>query len=421
MSKLYIILGFKAGISGGQIYVYNKTKYLEKYGWKVTVIDPIDSQPIYIEYLQKFKKNIVKELNTKPYFLSKKQKNEVLNRLISLSGWNKEFDDVVVESNTIAFSLWGELLAKKLNAKHLALLIDAFFTDDMKYDHMDYLNFKLNRKELAGINVNSLKELFKGYRTLKEEEKYSLSFVCVNSVEDVEYKEQIDKNKYDYVIGSVGRLDKPFVPDMAKSVVDFANKYPDKKFLFLIVGGQASGDTTVITKFTDGITNLDVHITGLIYPIPRRLINVMDICIASSGSTYGSTKLGVKTICVTDTDVSPLGVRGYGLTKKPFKNNRVYFGKLTDLIEDVLFHQYCDKYIYEDTLDKVSENVEVYMKAHIDFMRLSQNESQLYFSTDKIKPKKFKHRIIFNLRKVMGNDKTEKILLFIKGLKNGRK
>lgn len=420
MSKLYIILGYKAGISGGQIYVYNKTKYLEKQGWTVSVIDPIVSQPIYIEYLRKFEKNIVEEINIKPYTVSKKERNRVLNKLIALSGWNDSFEKVVVESNTVTFSLWGEMLAKALNAKHMALIIDAFFTDEMRQNHMDFLSFKLDRKELAGISINSLKELFKGYRELKQEERYALSFICVNSVEDVEYKKEIQKSNYDFVIGSVGRLDKPFVPDMAESVAEFAKKFPDKKILFLIIGGQASGDTTVVTSKTDNIPNLDVEITGLIYPIPRKLIDIMDVNIGSSGSTYGSTKYGIKTIVVTDTCADPLGVRGYGLIKRPFSDNRTYFGTLTELIEDVLFNSYCEQFVYENTLTDAIENVDAYMKAQVDFLSLSENEEQLYFPTDKIK-QKFKHRIIFNLRKLIGAEKTENILSFIKGLKDGRK
>lgn len=421
MAKLYIILGFKAGISGGQIYVYNKTKYLEKTDWTVSVIDPISSQPIYIEHLSKFAENIVSELNISPYSLPKKERNKVLQKLIDYSGWNKDFEEVVVESNTIAFSLWGELLAKALNGKHLALLIDAFFTDAMRENHMEFLSFKLERKELAGININSLKKLFDGYRQLEESEKYYLSFVCVNSVEDVEYKKNIDRSKYDIVIGSVGRLDKPFVPDMAKSVAEFAKKFPEKKILFLLLGGQASGDTTVVTQHTDAIDNLEVEITGLIYPIPRKLIDIMDVCIASSGSTYGSVKQGIKTIVVTDTCSDPLGVRGYGLVKRPFVNNRTYFGTLTELIEEVVMGDYCQQFQYVNTLADVVENMEEYMQEQVNFLKLSENQKKEYFPTDKISPAKLKHKIILNIKKIIGKETTEKILTIIKGMKYGRK
>ena len=254
MSKLYIILGYKAGMSGGQIYVSNKANYLKNLGWKVSVIDNINTQPVFIKDLKMYENNIISELSFRPIRFSKKKRKRIILQILSLSGYNDDFEEVIIESNTITFSLWGELLAREINAKHVSILIDAFYTDEMRCGTMKYLDFKHKRRELAGINKNSLSELFEGYKTIKEDEKYYLSCACVNSVDkDTKYSKKIEKNKYDYVIGTVGRLNKPFVPGMVDAVVDFAKRHNDAKILFLVVGGQTSNDATIITDKTQRI------------------------------------------------------------------------------------------------------------------------------------------------------------------------
>lgn len=412
MKKLYIILGFKTGLSGGQIYVYNKTRYLEKQGWDVVVVDNISQGKIYIPYFYKFKDNSIQELRFKPDSFRKDQREKVVDKVLKCAGYSSNYTEVVIESNTIYFSLWGELIAKKIGAKHISMLIDAFFTESMKKGCMEYFNFKLERKELAGINKNSLNQLFDGYRELKDNERYCLRAVCTNSVENVEYPKEIDKSKYDYIIGSVGRLDKPFVPQMAEEIKKFCEKNNDKKILLILIGGAFDNkvERSVTDKFM-GIPNLQLEVTGLIFPIPLDLLNLLDVNIASSGSASVTARINIKTIVVDDTSVSPLGVVGYSVRGIPYIDYKGYDGSLCQLLEDVLLNNYCDKFDYVNIIPDI--NVDAILSKHIEFIENSSKINE-YFDVTHIKPVAMKERLYYFPIKLFGYENTKKVIKLIK-------
>ncbi len=379
MKKLYIMLGYKGGISGGQIYVRNKLNHMKSIGYDVTVIDNLRKQKVLIEDLLKFKNNTLPELRFFPSVYDSHKREKILKKLIKLSGFNNSYDEVVIESATINFSMWGELLAKKINAKHMALLIDTGFPKDMKTDDiMSYLDFKLKRGELATISKKAFLNLFNGYRDIEENEIKFLSFSCSNSVEDIKYKKVIKKSDYDFVIGSLGRVSKPYFPDMVDAVTEFAKKHSDKKILFLVIGGKANGDNSVVTKKTKEIKNLDTHITGLMYPVPKELFDLMDVCIASSGSVRASYLTGAKTIIMDDETKVALGVAGYSVKKFPYIENQAFFGSLVTLLEEVLVNGYCENFEFEK-LDFLEDyDIKEKLDCHVKLIESSNSEKEYY-------------------------------------------
>lgn len=414
MSKLYIILGFKSGLSGGQIYAYNKTRYMEKQGWDVSVIDYITDEKIYIPYFQKFKDNAIPELELKPGGFGKKKRNKTVDKILSIAGYRDEYDEVIIESNTTFFALWGELAARRIGAKHFAMIIDAFFTEEMKKGCMNFFEFKLKRKELAGINKNALPGLFEGYRQLNENEKYYLRAFCTNSVENIEYRKKINREDYDFVIGSVGRIDKPFVSQMTKELSVFCGRHTNKKFLIILAGGSFDKENEKnMAKTLSSISNADVEITGLIYPIPLELLKLMDVNIASSGSATVTVLEGIKTIAVLDTCADPLGVIGYSIKGRPYEDYREYYGKLNELLDEVLFNDYCSKYSYNTIVEK-NDPDEIFNK-HINFIENSSKKEE-YFETDKIKPQTLKQFIYVILSDLIGFPATKKMIKKIKGV-----
>ena len=145
----YIFLTFSmAGVTGAPSYVNNKVKWLLSNGWNVIVIDHYGrltlNGEIILENLIQFRNNRLLELFFPPSYFTQKQRKNIVDRLCSIIG-NDE--DYVIETNSTRLALWGELLAKRLHAKHLILLVGEHIHLQNERQ-FEYLNFKFKYLKL---------------------------------------------------------------------------------------------------------------------------------------------------------------------------------------------------------------------------------------------------------------------------------
>ena len=121
--KTYIFLTNSiGGISGGPIYVCNKLVYLIEQGWNVVVFDStgLTNAKVVVRELRRFEKNRLPELFYYPSWFNKWQRDKVIKYICDKIPNSEE---CIIESNSFILGAWGEILAKKLSAKHLLFSI----------------------------------------------------------------------------------------------------------------------------------------------------------------------------------------------------------------------------------------------------------------------------------------------------------
>lgn len=321
MHKLYIVLTQSIiNIGGAEIYARNKYSYLRNAGWDCLVVSTRQGN-IVIDDLKRFKTSIIKELRFGPYLYSPSQRKKLMKTLVSILPDTTIYDEVIVESHSLTLSLWGEMLSKEISAKHLAFLLEEHCDlDTQKYD---FLKFKHNRGELAGINRQSLKLLFRPYGELPDDKSYYLLAHCTNSVEEIPDSKWDKIPDAQYNIGSIGRLEKPYLQSVIKDITEFVDEHPDSTFNIFFIGGETNGSaiTNQIYSIFFNHRNVKVYITGFIYPIPLSLINRIDVFMSSAGSVRVSENAGRFTIAYDSNDLQPIGLYGYTTDNSLFRDS----------------------------------------------------------------------------------------------------
>ena len=398
MIKLdYIILTYTIMDMGGSIiYTRNKVEFLENSGWKVFVYSAHERGTVIVKDLEKFDEYIMIELKNPPYIFDDIELDRLTNSIIS----NITSETVIIESHTPVLSLWGELLADKLKAKHIIHSLTETY-DKIPGPMISFLDFKHKRRELAGITKNSLSLLFKGYKVLKENEKYCLNAVCTNVVEDVDNDRVDNIEKLDINIGSITRLEKRFVQVLVDEVIIFADKNKEKNIQLVFFGDSKSKNFTKnIYKKVRDIDNLNVIVTGFLYPIPRKIFELTDVFVSVAGSATITAREGIPTIAVDVMDSKPIGILGYDTSSSLYRDNDKY-----QSISEVLEKFFSSKKIDAQVLNINEFKLRDYNEEFLNHMKFIKNSDQT----------KIYYR--YNI-KLTNKDRIKKILVSIIKMRN---
>lgn len=364
-------------MGGAQMYVRNKVLYCRDEGWETLVIAGQGGK-VLIPELMEFNHTFY-ELNFPTYFYSMSVKKRILKELITLANIN-ESDEVIVESTGIANSTWGELLSSKIGAKHLFFLLQ----ERSKVNNtglQKFMRFKFERREIAGIKNRTLYDMFLPFFNIEESASYRLSAKCNNVVEDIDspLASKIDENKYDFIVGLISRLDKPFVQPTMTDFCAFAAKHSEKSFLFLVIGDAPTntGITQDLRNQIQQYDNIDMIVTGYLYPIPLCLIRKCDVYLASSGSSGVGAHSGVPTISFDGNDLKPIGIMGKTTKFALFREAGAPIPILEDLLNDILIKKKYEK--EEPSYSSLKPD----FKPHFDFIRTSEIK-KVYFDVNSI-------------------------------------
>lgn len=376
MQKKYVILTNTIfSIGGSQLYTRNKVVYLQEKGWDVYVFSS-SKGIIMIDELKKYELNVLPELNYCPHLFTKATRDRVINTIKDVIGsfYNEDF---IIETHTIKISLWGEILAQTYNSKHFIYLLCETFGNQPKYI-LDFMNYKHIRKELAGISEKSLDILFKEYKKIEKNQKFNLKAVCTNSVDDVENSLISNIEKYDINIGSIGRLNKPFVIKMIDEVVQFCNNNPKKEIQLILVGGSTDGIAEKeIQKKTENVSNLNLIITGRIFPIPRKLFKIVDIFISVAGAAYVSANEGVLTLTLDVINFKPIGLLGYETQDTLYSNNE-QDESISEKLQDILITREMHKKCLLKEKTMIAFNFRNEFNEHMNFINESSSYKEYY-------------------------------------------
>lgn len=181
MKKYVFIDAYIGGLGGGQFYVNKKIELLQRDGWSILVVSG-SSIAVILENIKKVKPLLIPEVRCYLREIRRKKREKILSLIIDRVG---NFDEIIVESNALYSAEWGELLASRLNCKHIIYSLSEINNIYSSYYYKFY-NFKHKRKEIAGIFPDSLKKLFFAYKSISDEESYFLSAYGSENTEEYE-------------------------------------------------------------------------------------------------------------------------------------------------------------------------------------------------------------------------------------------
>lgn len=177
----YIIFCDIAYISGGSIYCRNKALYMEEQGWNVIVV-PTRRAESKIDGMSRFATSSFPFINSNPNIFPVRARNLFLEALCSELHIDKQIP-IVIETGTDFTALWGEVLARRLKAKHIIEFQDEAnkWVNEKSYQ---FYKFKFERGELACISKEAMKHIFGSYWEINDENAVALSFSCTNVIEN---------------------------------------------------------------------------------------------------------------------------------------------------------------------------------------------------------------------------------------------
>lgn len=397
-------------IGGAEQYIYNKLKFLRKKGFEVYIISAFDGN-FLIKDFEEFKPYIIPAIMYPPKIFRLIEINKTLDKII---GWvGNQLDDCIIESNSIDAACWGELIGAKLNAKHF------IFNLQEKHNYsptqISFLKYKIERKELAGITSSSV-----GQMILKEEyEAKSEEFFeayCTNVVEDIEdgFSPKLLKGAR-LNIGSIGRLEKEFLYKILLKLKVFFNDNKKDIFNLVLIGGSNKKVVTNIQKLFAGVKNVNLIITGYLYPIPKKLIDSCDLFISTAGSSYVSFNECVPTIQSHPFSGNISSILGYTQNKKDdmFVENDI------DLIDTIkkIEHKDLDITFPVNRKEEYNDLMEKEFERQISIE--SKDRKQEYYDVTKVKPNYTKKNLFYFLfGKILGGYKFQTVMESIRRFNN---
>lgn len=210
--RTYILFTFAIfGIGGTQIYARNKLLYMQRLGWKTCMVTTEPGKEVLVKEMGQYIDGVFPQLMKNPYLYAPCKRKKILKRIFKyLQSYISDSSEIVIESNFMAITPWAELIAQKLNAKHFIFLIQEDYNIKSK-KLLDFFSYKYDKEELAANTPQAISILFKGYRHINKGQSNFLSAYCANVVEDCESILTGRLSEADYNIGSIGRINKPFV------------------------------------------------------------------------------------------------------------------------------------------------------------------------------------------------------------------
>lgn len=377
MKKYILLTSGIRNVGGAQMYVANKVAYYESLGWDISVYFYTEGK-VYINTLERFKDNFIPDLSNNIWSLPKCKRNKVIERITSTV---TEHDEVVVESNLLSLAYWGELIAERVKGKHVVFVLEEAIPP-LTSKQAEFLDFKLNRKELLNSHYNSLRNIFKNhYRQIYKDYNYQLHPYCSNVLDYKPSCVPSSITQADYNILSIGRLDKEYIKPMLDDIKSFLLRYQDKTFNLIFIGDDNSrimGD--YIKKMYSDVPNVNLSLLGYVFPVPYDWIEFVDVSIASSNSVRITSEIGIPTIAVDGRDLKAIGIHNHTTTSTVFRKENEPKLDINDLLDEVLINKQYPKSLKDR--DVVNE-VDRYLSEHIKLLEISSSE-RMYFNVVKI-------------------------------------
>lgn len=305
--KKYVLLSYNiTGMGGGQMYQYNKLRFMKNNGYDTYIISSVKGEVIISDFYNVSQIMFLSELNIDPNIMSRKSKNFILEKVFNFV--NGMDDQCIIECDNKTTSIWGELLASKYHCISHVLIIDERI-GTVDEGTLDFFKHKRNKKELRGLKNETYEMIFHEVPS-SSNYNYILDIATNNVVQNIEYVySNLEKKDFDYKICCLGRLDKEYVPTLIGEIKKFCLKNKKLKILFGMIGDAPSSKIkSFVYNELNSIDNLDILLYGAMYPISISLINYYDVFVSSAGSARVSGNLAVPTITIDARDYNGIGI-----------------------------------------------------------------------------------------------------------------
>lgn len=312
--SIYFIVTKSMNVMGGaELYAIRRAKYLkETYNCKVIFLlqESIKEKSFWKNELETYNVIIIKEMRNPILFYSKKY---IINIAINLfKEVNKK--NVFFETHTIHLSIWAELFAQKLKGLNvLYFLNDSSVKNKFGfYPTPSFFNYKLENKEMIGLSKTLLSRIFKKNIEKEYNQYVNIAFseneLPLNSMFSKSKFYIKDKKKYDFVIGTVARLEKMYIKFMMEEVIKFSKEHKEAK-ICLLIGGDTPNKS--IQDFYDdmyfknnnlnkSIPNLEIIHLGYIHPLGKDFFSLLDVFIGQGTAVINSISQRKSTIVMED-------------------------------------------------------------------------------------------------------------------------
>lgn len=370
-------------IGGAEVFTSNKIKFLESKGWQPYVFFAGKGHKVLIENFKPFENNRLEILGNRIWSYSNNKLKIIIGETIKKIKENINYhisDEIIIESHYIGYSLWAELIAKELGARHILNCLE----EDMSQWNLaerHFIEFKLKRHEILNGSESSLKK-YLGTLFSNEHLQYAHDYLGIPFCSNVTADFPIDLSMIDTnnkTIISIGRLNKPYILPTMKSIRDFVDKYRSNFFNLIIVGASIDGSVEKkIDSLFSECRNIVIHHFGYMFPIPVNLIKMADVGIASSNSIDIPTNEGVPTINIDIEDLKPIGIYKITTQNRWVKKNDPEVS-VESLLEDILIHE---KYKRRRNL-KSSEEFEKSFAKQLEFLK-NCDDRRLYYDVNAI-------------------------------------
>ena len=378
MKNLYIFVAdYICGAGGVQAYVSSKTQYLIEHKWQVATIHQDYSRNILFQNLREVKDYCFESLLYYPFLLNGKKVNNAVMRMeeFILEG-SIQYGLIVVESYGEASSYWAEALSKRIQAKHIIILLGEAYNRPPGIEKLGewygLYDFKYRRGELGG--GVALKNLFGDYRTITEAD-YRPFWISESPVADVDNEKVEAIQQYDFNICHIGRIAKGYVPHAMEGVRAFSATHPDKQIQLIFVG-QIDDRRKEIQKIFSDTPNLTLTELEDVVPIPRQLFNKVDVVIGCSGSARHSAVEKVPDVAVATNGFSN-GLLGYETKESIYPAEKQWL--VEEVLERALIQRVWENMPFDFTTRSVAECCE----QNFEFIRNSAQD-KVYYPEEKL-------------------------------------
>lgn len=360
MNCYCIIIPSFTGLGGAQLYALRRAKYLNDNGYEVTFLvseynPEILTIPEYVKVVS------FSNLN-KPIFFASKESKIIFFQQVKT--YFCKIENLVIESFSWEPSTWGEIMAYELKAKHFIYSLGEPNLYPVRYRYvLEYVIFKLKRKEFIGLSSNSLKIILGKYFLSEFNNYVNISF-DTNELAEITSPQFLEQCLTDsFIIGTVSRLSKPYIDELIYSTIRLSVANSLKVFNLIICGdstlkGYTAEDYKVRFLNNPEIKipkNLKIIFPGYTHPLGKDLFKKLNVFVGMGTAVINSISQGCPTIVVDPRVNLSIGILGVDTDNFAYSWNKKF-------------------YLIEDTISKLMNDVELVNNARINGLSLFFNE-----------------------------------------------
>lgn len=305
MNEFIFLTDTIGNVGGSQLYTSHKVDWLESLGWKVNVFYERISGDVVLDNLKRFEKNWLPALSVPFAMASGKTRERNAKRVVPRTSADK----VIIECHLPNYCFWGEYFGNLCGGMTICYPLSEGMAK-MKKEELDFFSHKLKQNLLFGISDKSI-PLMLG-KSASTEHRGLLAVGAGSNLSDEDYAMPLVEHAK--TILAIGRLEKPYVPNMVSSIKRFLGRHKESNFNIILLGDSPDKTTreSIVSSLSE-CPNSNVFCTGYLNPIPKSIFKKCDVAIGSAGCVEVAARQGgVLTISVDSFDHMAIGV--YGIT-----------------------------------------------------------------------------------------------------------